>query len=181
MTRRFPLHAGWQRASGTYVWADRPEVRIYPNTRPPVHTSIAKTLHLTAPGTGHDVHQLVISTERPMGPIAIRFSEPTGPGKIPVSSLTYRVARSVTVKEVVDKTFPLGHIPDPLVEPGEPEPVEPGENAIFWIEWSPPRESPAGLYRAEGGLRAAESRWRQSGWNFAAGHLTSRPSRTTGP
>jgi hypothetical protein len=153
------------------VWADRPEVRIYPNTRPPVHTSIAKTLHLTAPGTGHDVHQLVISTERPMGPIAIRFSEPTGPGKIPVSSLTYRVARSVTVKEVVDKTFPLGHIPDPLVEPGEPEPVEPGENAIFWIEWSPPRESPAGLYRAEariesGGKPLATIRLELRRWAF---------------
>jgi hypothetical protein len=134
---------------GYVVWGDRPEVRIYPHTWLPACTPIAKALRLTAPGGGHDVDQLVLSARRPMGPVSIRFSEPGGPDKMPASSLTYRVARSVPVKEVVDKTFPLGPTPDPLVEPCKPEPVKPGENAIFWMEWSPPRGSPAGLYRAE--------------------------------
>jgi hypothetical protein len=134
---------------GCVVWCDRPEARIYPNHPIPSDLPAAEAISLVAPGGGHDVCQLIVTPTREMEPVSLRFSQATGPGEMPASSLSYRVLRCVPVKEVRDKSFPLGPTPDPLMEPAAPEPVRPGEGAIFWIEWAPPPGGKAGEYTAQ--------------------------------
>ena len=128
------------------VWADRPEVRIYPQTPVPADASPADAVALTAPGRGHDLVQLVITPSRAMEPVSLRLSLPPG---LPANCLTCRVARCVPVQKVRDKSFPLGPTPDPLLPAERPEPVAPGQSAIFWLEWAPPADSAPGVYRAQ--------------------------------
>jgi hypothetical protein len=130
------------------LWGDRPEARIYPATAVPSDVATASTIALVAPGRGHDVYQLAVRPTLPTAPIALVFHVPEGPGPMPLDSLHYRVARSVNVQRVRDKSFPLGLTPDPLVEPNRPEPVEAERNTLFWIEWSPPLGSKPGMYHA---------------------------------
>jgi hypothetical protein len=129
------------------VWGDRPEARIYPATAVPSDAAPASAIALVAPGRGHDLYQLAVRPARPAAPIALVFRAPQGPGPMPLESLCYRVARSVNVQRVRDKSFPLGPTPDPLVQPGQPESVEAHQNTLFWIEWSPPLGSSPGVYR----------------------------------
>ncbi|NUQ62671.1 MAG: hypothetical protein HUU20_09290, partial [Pirellulales bacterium] len=137
-----------QATDSLLLWGDCGEARIYPTTAAPPDDRRQETLRLTAPGRGHDIHQLVVTPKRKMEPVSLRFSEPTGPGAMLVESLRYRIVRCVPVREVRDKTFPLGPTPDPLVEPRGPEPVREGENTVFWIEWGPPAGSTPGTYSA---------------------------------
>jgi len=130
------------------VWGDRPEVRVYPQTPVPHDATETAAISLTAPGNGHDVFQLVVTPTRELAPVSLQFSPATGPGTMPTSALTCRVARCVPVQEVRDKSFPLGPTPDPLVEATEPEPVAPGKSALFWIEWAPPAGSKPGEYKS---------------------------------
>ena len=131
------------------VWGDRAEARIYPKTSVPADAAAADAVSLTAPGRGHDIYQLVVTPTRDMAPVSLEFSQPTGAGEMPTSSLSYRVVRCVPVKEVRDKQFPLGATPDPLVEAAQPEPVKnPGESVLFWIEWAPPASGKRGVYEA---------------------------------
>lgn len=153
------------------IWGDRPEVRIYPQTPAAENAPAAGSISMTAPGNGHDVYQLVVTPTAQMEPVSLRFSKPTGPGDMPPSSLTCRVARCVPVKEVRDKSFPLGPTPDPLVEPTQPEPVAPGQSALFWIEWAPRDGSKPGVYEAEaqvmsGGKPVATVRLKLRRWAF---------------
>lgn len=135
--------------SSCMIWGDRPEVRIYPNNSMPENAGIAKDILLTAPGNGHDVYQLIVSPVQEIDSLSLQFSQPTGPGNMPTSSLSYKILRCVPVKEVRDKSFPLGPTPDPLMEPIKSETARPDENVIFWIEWSPPANSEPGVYRTE--------------------------------
>ena len=130
---------------GFMIWGDCGEARIYPTTAPPADAPPAG-IRLTAPGRGHAIHQLVVTPTQPLEPVSLRFSQPRGPGVLPVESLRYWRVRCVPVQEVRDKTFPLGLTPDPLVEPDRPEPVHVGENTVFWIEWGPPAGGKAGVY-----------------------------------
>ncbi len=130
------------RTDSCVVWGDRAEERIYPQMPVPADAPAADAVTLTAPGRGHDVYQIVVSPTAEMQPVSLRFTGET-------LGLSYRVARCVPVKEVRDKSFPLGPTPDPLVEPKEPEPARPGQSALFWIEWAPPAGGKAGTYAAK--------------------------------
>jgi hypothetical protein len=130
------------------LWGDRPEMRIYATTAVPGDAAPASAIAMVAPGRGHDVYQLAVRPAHSTAPVSLAFHTPQGPGPMPAGSLSYRVARSVNVSRVRDKSFPLGPTPDPLVEPRQPEPVEPNRNTLFWIEWSPPAGSRPGVYRA---------------------------------
>lgn len=168
---KVPTAQVFVRSSTAVVWGDRPEVRVYPQTPMPTEASQAKVLRLTAPGNGHDVFQLVVTPTQQIEPVSLSFSQPKGPGNMPVESLTYRIARCVPVKEVRDKSFPLGPTPDPLMEPTQPEPVAPGKSALLWIEWSPPVGSRSGNYTAEvsvlsGGKAIATIPLRLRRWGF---------------
>jgi hypothetical protein len=130
------------------VWGDRPETRIYATTAVPADAAAAKCIAMVAPGRGHDVYQLAVRPLRATTPVTLVFHAPAGPGPMPVETLSYRVARAVNVSRVRNKSFPLGPTPDPLVEPRQPEPVEPQRNTLFWIEWAPPAGSRPGVYHA---------------------------------
>jgi hypothetical protein len=152
------------------IWGDRAESRIYPHTAAPAQGAPG-TISLTAPGGGHDVYQLVVVPRADTGPVSLQFSSPSGPGDMPEGSLSYRVARCVPVQEVRDKSFPVGPTPDPLVAPDQPEAVRPGENAVFWIDWAPPRGGKAGTYATTvrilaGGKPIADVPLRLRRWGF---------------
>lgn len=143
-------------ADGCQIWGDRAETRIGPKTPIPAGAGTSQKIRLTAPGVGHDVYQMVIAPTAPLEPISLEFSAIRGPDKMPASSLAYRVVRCVPVQETRDKTFPHGPTPDPLMEVTQPEPVQPGENLVFWIEWAPPTKTVAGDYTAELTIRSGK-------------------------
>ena len=153
------------------VWSDRPEARIYPDRPPPAELADADAVELAAPGGGHDVCQLVVSPLQELAPLRLAFSSAAGQEGDPVSELRYRVVRCVTVSEVRDQSFPLGPTPDPLLSPTQPEPVGPGRNAIFWIEWAAPVGGPSGVREASvdvlaGANRIARVPLRLRQWGF---------------
>jgi len=146
-----PTAQRFSQSDSCVVWGDRAEARIYPQTPAPDGRGAEGqrgrgegAIALAAPGRGHDVFQLVVTPTKEMPTVSLQFS-----GDVPAGSLSHRVARCVTVKEVRDKSFPLGPTPDPLVEPTQAEPVAPGQSGIFWLEWSPPAGSKPGVYSAQ--------------------------------
>ncbi len=135
--------------AGCQIWGDRAEVRIGPTTPLPAGAGKSEKIRLRAPGLGHDVYQLIVAPSEPLEPVSLQFSAISGPSKLPASCLSYRVLRCVPVQETRDKTFPHGPTPDPLVAPARPEPAQPGENLVFWIEWAPPVKTAPGDYKAQ--------------------------------
>ncbi|NUQ00848.1 MAG: DUF4091 domain-containing protein, partial [Armatimonadetes bacterium] len=134
------------------VWGDRAEARIYPQTPVPAEAAEPDPVVLTAPGGGHDLFQLVVSTAT-AETVELSLSAPSGPGTMPPGCLRAEVVGSVPVSDVRDKSFPLGLTPDPLLALA-PQPAEPGRSAIFWVEWEAPADSVPGLYQAEARVTA---------------------------
>lgn len=144
------------RTSEAVVWTDEPEARIYVDTPLPADAPTARALSLAAPGRGHDACQLVVAPSAPLAPLRLEVFLPPGLESAGAEALTVRVVRGVEVTETRDPAFRKGLTPDPLIEATEPEPVTPGRNVVFWLEWAPPAALAPGEYHGTVTVRSGD-------------------------